>query len=96
MAEVKRYDVVTQLSRMASMEKASPMEGSAIFTEEIPKGVRKEASVVISKAGLLFTKGSTSVAFVMVCWIEVTKYGSLVNEDGESYHRGTVKKGEFE
>lgn len=59
MAEVKRYAVVTQLSRMASIEKAFPMEGSAIFTEEIPKGVRKEAKVVINKAGLLFTAGST-------------------------------------
>jgi hypothetical protein len=67
---------------MASIEKAFPMEGSAIFTEEIPKGVRKEARVVMNKAGLLFTAGSTSVAFVMVCLIQVTKYGSLVNEGG--------------
>ena len=95
MAEVKRYAVVTQLNKMASMEKAFPIEGSAIFTEEIPKGVRKEARVVMNKAGLLFTAGSTSVAFVMVCLIQVTKYGSLVNEGGESYHRGARQEGGF-
>jgi hypothetical protein len=39
---------------MASIEKSFPIEGSAIFTEDIPKGVRKEAKVVITKAGLLF------------------------------------------
>jgi hypothetical protein len=55
MAEVNRYTVVTQLSRMASIEKAFPIEGSAIFTEDIPKGVRKEANVVMNRAGLLFT-----------------------------------------
>ena len=55
MAEVKRNAVVTQLSIMASIEKAFPMEGSAIFTEDIPKGVRKEANVVMNRAGLLFT-----------------------------------------
>jgi hypothetical protein len=67
---------------MASMENVFPIEGRAIFTEDIPKGVRKEAKVVMNKAGLLFMAGSTSVAFVMVCLIEVTKYGSLVNEGG--------------
>jgi hypothetical protein len=51
MAEGKRYTVVTQLNRMASMEKAFAMEGSAIFTDDIPNGVRKEASVVMNKAG---------------------------------------------
>jgi len=40
---------------MASIEKVFPMEGSAIFTEDIPKGVRKEANVVMSRAGLRFT-----------------------------------------
>jgi hypothetical protein len=40
---------------MASIENASPIEGSAIFTEDIPKGVRKEAKVVMNKAGLLLT-----------------------------------------
>jgi hypothetical protein len=40
---------------MASIEKAFPIEGSAIFTEDIPKGVRKEANVVMNKAGLLLT-----------------------------------------
>jgi hypothetical protein len=37
---------------MASIEKAFPMEGSAIFTEDMPKGLRKEANVVMNKAGL--------------------------------------------
>jgi len=55
MAEVKRYTVVTQLSRIASIEKAFPIEGSAIFTEDIPKGVRKDAKVVMNRAGPLFT-----------------------------------------
>jgi len=54
MAEDKRYTVVTQLSKMASIEKACPMEGSAILTEDIPKGLRKEANVVMNRAGLLF------------------------------------------
>jgi hypothetical protein len=67
MAEVKRYAVETQLNRMASIEKAFPMEGSAIFTEDIPKGVRKEASVVINKAGPLLAVRSPSVAFVIGC-----------------------------
>ena len=67
MAEVKRYTVVTQLSKMASIEKAFPIEGSAILTEDIPKGVRKEAKVVMNKAGLLFTAWSTVAASVIVC-----------------------------
>jgi hypothetical protein len=58
---------------MASMENAFPIEGSAIFTEEIPKGVRKEAMVVMIKAGLLLTAGSTSVTVVIGCSIEITK-----------------------
>jgi hypothetical protein len=65
---------------MASIEKAFPMEGSAIFTDDIPNGVRKEANVVMSSAGLRFAARSTSVAFVMVYLIQVTKYGSLVNQ----------------
>jgi hypothetical protein len=65
---------------MASIEKAFPMEGSAIFTDDIPNGVRKEANVVMSSAGLRFAAQSTSVAFVMVCLIQVTKYGSVVNQ----------------
>jgi hypothetical protein len=64
---------------MASIEKVIPIEGRAIFTEDIPKGVRKEANVVMNRAGLLFLAGWTSVAFVMVCWVEITKYDSLVN-----------------
>ena len=67
MAEVKRYTVVTQLSKMASMENASPIEGSAIFTEDIPKGVRKEAKVVINKAGLLLAAWSIVAASVIIC-----------------------------
>jgi ferritin-like metal-binding protein YciE len=88
MAEVKRYTVVTQLNRMASIEKVFPMDGSAMFTEDIPNGVRKEAKVVMNKAGLLFTAGSTSAAFVMVCWVEITKYDSLVNQGRELGQRG--------
>ena len=79
MAEAKRYTVVTQLIRMASIEKAFPMEGSAIFTEDIPKGVMKEASVVMNKAGPLLAARSPSVAFVIVCSIEITKDRALVN-----------------
>jgi hypothetical protein len=85
MAEAKRYEVVTQLSKIASIEKTFPMEGSAIFTEDIPKGARKEANVVMNKAGLLLAARSPSVAFVMVCWVEITKYNSLVNEGGEAF-----------
>jgi hypothetical protein len=67
---------------MASMEKAFPMEGSAIFTEDIPKGEMKEASVVMNKAGPLLAARSPSVTFVMVRPIQITEYGYLVNEGG--------------
>jgi len=70
------------------------MEGSAIFTEEIPKGVRKEARVVMNKAVLLFTAGSTSVAFLSWCvLIQVTKYGSLSMKVGSLIIEERGKKG---
>jgi hypothetical protein len=58
---------------MASIEKAFPMEGSAIFTEDIPKGEMKEASVVMNKAGPLFEIRSPSVMFAISCSVEITK-----------------------
>ena len=93
MAQVKRYTVVTQLSKMASIEKAFPIEGRAIFTEDIPKGVRKEANVVMNRAGLLLAARSPSVAFVMVCWVEITKYGSLVNQVGVQFSTRLIHRG---
>jgi hypothetical protein len=53
MAENKTYTVLTQLSKMASIENSFPIEGSAILTEETPKGGRKAANVVIAKANRL-------------------------------------------
>ncbi len=66
MAEARRYTVVTQPMRMASIEKAFPMDGSAIFTEDIPKGEMNEASVVMNKAGPLLAIRSLSVMCAMV------------------------------
>ena len=54
-AAARRYEVAIQFSRTASIENSFPILGSAIFTEELIKGVRKEASVATNKAPLLFT-----------------------------------------
>jgi hypothetical protein len=53
MAEAKRYAVATQLKKIASIENSFPMEGSATLTDDTSKGVRKAATVVISKVILL-------------------------------------------
>ena len=59
MAEAKRFAVVTQLSKMASIRNSFPMEGRAILTEDIPKGERKAANVVTSKTTFLVPALST-------------------------------------
>ena len=47
-------EIETQLNKTASIENSLLMVGSAMFTEEPIKGVRKEESVVITKTkGLL-------------------------------------------
>jgi hypothetical protein len=66
MAEVKRYAVVTQLSKMASIRNSFSIEGRAILTEDIPKGERKAANVVTSRTNLLVPALSTLVASVIV------------------------------
>jgi hypothetical protein len=66
MAEVKRYAVVTQLSKMASIRNSFSMEGRAILTEDIPKGERKEAIVVTSKTIFLVPALSTLIASIIV------------------------------
>jgi hypothetical protein len=64
MAVAKRYAVLTQLNKMASIRNSFPIEGSAILTEDIAKGERKAANVVINKANLLLTALSTLIASV--------------------------------
>lgn len=65
-AEAKRYAVLTQLNKTASIRNSFPIEGSAMLTEDMAKGDRKAASVVINKANLLLTALSTFIASVMV------------------------------
>ena len=65
MAEVKRYAVVTQLSKMASIRNSFWMEGRAILTEDIPKGEMKEAIVVTSKTTFLVPSLSAHIASVI-------------------------------
>jgi hypothetical protein len=66
MTEAKRYAVVTQLSKIASIRNSFPMEGSAILTEDKPKGLRKAANVVTNKADLLVTASSTLLVTAIV------------------------------
>jgi hypothetical protein len=66
MAEVKRYAVVTQLSKMASIRNSCPMEGRAILTEDIPKGERKAANAVTNKTNLLVPASSSLMASIVV------------------------------
>ena len=54
-AAANRYEVATQLNTTAFMANSLAMVGSAILTEELIKGVRKELNVAISKAVLLLT-----------------------------------------
>ena len=49
----RRYDVATQLSSTASVSYSFPTAGSAILTEEIINGVRKELMDAIIRAGNL-------------------------------------------
>ena len=66
MAEVKRYAVVTQLSKMASIRNSRPIAGSEIFTEDMLKGIRKAANVVTSKTNLLVTALSILIVSIIV------------------------------
>jgi hypothetical protein len=66
MAEAKRFAVVTQLSKMASIRNSFAMEGRAILTEDIPKVEKKAAIVVTSKTTFLFSALSALIAPVMV------------------------------
>ena len=53
MAIAKRYARLTQLSKIASIRNSFPIEGSAILTEDMAKGLRKAANVVTNRADLL-------------------------------------------
>jgi len=52
-AEARRYEVVTQVNKIASIPNSLPMEGSAMLTEELIKGVRKELIVATTNAAVL-------------------------------------------
>ncbi len=64
MAEAKRYAVVIQLRRTASIENSFPMEGRAMFTEDMPKDGRKAAKVVTGEANLLVTSSMLTHCFM--------------------------------
>ena len=66
MAVAKRYAVLTQPNKMASIRNSFPMDGSAILIEDMAKGERKAANVVINKANLLLTALSALIASVIV------------------------------
>jgi len=51
---------------MASIRNSFPMDGSAILIEDMAKGERKAANVVINRANLLLTALSTLIASVIV------------------------------
>lgn len=46
-ADARRYEVATQPIEIASMENSCPIEGSAIFTDDVIKGERNEDVVAI-------------------------------------------------
>jgi hypothetical protein len=54
--------VATQPNDMASIENSLPMEGRAILTEEISKGVRKDDNVTTQKVILFVKRFSISAA----------------------------------
>jgi hypothetical protein len=70
MAEVKRYAVVTQLSKMASIKNSCPMEGREILTEDILKGPIKATRVVTSKTYLFVSVFSIPTASVILTSIK--------------------------
>jgi hypothetical protein len=51
---------------MASIRNSCPIEGSAILTEDILKGERKAANVVISRTNLLVPASSIRMASIMI------------------------------
>jgi hypothetical protein len=53
MAAAKRNPLVTQLRRMASAPKSSPIAGRAILTDDPMKGVKKEAMDATKSAAIL-------------------------------------------
>jgi len=54
-------EIETQLNKTASIANSLLMVGSAIFTEEPIKGVRKEESVVINR-----TQGLLIILFLVI------------------------------
>ena len=61
MAADKRYEVAIQLKRRALIRNSRSMEGRAMFTEDIVKGVRKEldaATISAENFVALLTAGS--------------------------------------
>ena len=52
-AVAKRYEVATQLNKIASMANSFPIEGSAMLMDEPIKGARKELSVATSNTTFL-------------------------------------------
>jgi len=53
----KRYEVLTQLKRTASMANSFPREGRAMLIDELMKGVKKEPTVATRRADLLVSMG---------------------------------------
>ena len=52
-AVAKRYEVATQLNKIASMANSFAIEGRAILMEEPIKGARKELNVTTSNTAFL-------------------------------------------
>jgi hypothetical protein len=52
-APVNRYEVAIQPKSIASVSNSLPIEGRAMFTEELMKGMRKEAKVTTNKIRFL-------------------------------------------
>lgn len=61
-AAASKYAVATQPNEIASIASSFPMEGSAMAMEEPINGVRKEPTVVTSKAARRFGTLSTLVS----------------------------------
>jgi len=52
-AAASKYMIFTQLKRKAFMANSFPMDGRAILTDALMKGVRKEPTVATKRADLL-------------------------------------------
>jgi hypothetical protein len=68
-ADAMRYEVETQLSSTASMAKACPIRGRAIFTEEPMNGVMKDAMEATTS-----TLRSLDLRCISSCMIPATPF----------------------